>query len=202
MQDTLKSAALLFTLLNPFLLSIYLLELIHRLKPPVFSKVLLRASLIAGTVYILFALFGEAIFEDVLQVRFSSFLIFGGVIFFLAGIRFVFGGVESMYSWKGDPEYLAGSIAMPFLIGPATVSACVVMGEKLSAGISVTVIVGVIVVINVSLLFFKWLYDYLSARNEKLVQRYIEIVGRIAALYIGVVSVDMIFQGIETWLNH
>lgn len=200
-NETLKYSILLFLLLNPFLLSVYLLELIHTLKLRTFAVVLLRGSLIAGVAYSVFAIFGETLFENVLQVRFASFLIFGGIVFLIIGIRFVFGGVKAVFEWRGDPEHLAGSIAMPFLIGPATISACVIMGEKLSRPTSVTIIFCVLMLMNISLVFFKWLYDFLNEKNEKLVSRYVEIVGRISALYIGVVSVEMILQGVEVWLK-
>lgn len=196
-----KYFGLLFLLLNPFLLSVYLLELIHSLKPKQFASVLLRGSLIAAAAYAAFAVFGDAIFRDVLQVRFEAFQIFGGVIFLILGIRFVFGGVQAIYEWKGDPEYLAGSIAMPFLIGPATISACVMMGKHLDVSHALIIIAAVIFLMNVSLFFFKWLYDYLSERNEKLIRRYVEIIGRISALYIGVISVEMILKGLEAWMT-
>jgi small neutral amino acid transporter SnatA (MarC family) len=38
-------------------------------------------------------------------------------------------------------------------------------------------------------------------RREPLIQRYIEIAGRITALYIGTVAIEMIMQGIRAWLG-
>jgi small neutral amino acid transporter SnatA (MarC family) len=57
-----KSCALFFVLLNPFLLSIYLLDLITDLKTEVFARVLVRGALISSIVFCLFSWGGEAIF--------------------------------------------------------------------------------------------------------------------------------------------
>ena len=45
----------------------------------------------------------------------------------------------------------------------------------------------------------KYLYDYVRERNELLVQRYIEIAGRITALIVGTFAIEMIMRGLEGW---
>ena len=50
-----------------------------------------------------------------------------------------------------------------------------------------------------SLVAFKILYD-LARRHEAIVRRYVETVGRIMALVIGSIAVEMILQGVEAWL--
>ena len=37
-------------------------------------------------------------------------------------------------------------------------------------------------------------------RNERLIERYVEIMGRITALIIGIFAVEMIMQGLKAWL--
>ena len=49
------------------------------------------------------------------------------------------------------------------------------------------------------ILLLKAVHDYVRPRNEPLVQRYIEVTGRIMALFVGTISVDMIMQGIQIW---
>ena len=51
----------------------------------------------------------------------------------------------------------------------------------------------------VIMLLLKLMHDYLRPRREKLVQKYIEVAGRITALYVGTVSVEMIMQGVRSW---
>ena len=77
---------LFFSLLNPFLMSIYMIGLIRHTETRVFNRALIQGSLIAYVVFLLFAWGGEAIFSQYLNVRFESFLIFGGFIFLVLAI--------------------------------------------------------------------------------------------------------------------
>jgi multiple antibiotic resistance protein len=197
-----KSFLLLFALLNPFLMSIYLLDLIHDLRAKVFANVLARGSLIAGVAFAIFAWSGDAIFSRYLQVRFASFQVFGGVVFLLIGIRFVFEGVKAVRGLRGDAaEHLAGSVAMPFMIGPGTLSASVVIGARLPVLGAIAVIFATLLATVVVVVLLKVLHDRVKERNARLTDRYIELVGRISALLIGTFSIEMIMEGITTWLK-
>lgn len=186
-----------FALLNPFLLSLYLLDLIVKLPPRVFVGVLARGVLIGGVVFSLFALTGDAFFSRMLHVDFASFQIFGGLVFLLIGIRFFFHGHEAISAMRGEPEHLAGSIAMPFLIGPATVSAAVMIGSHLSAPAALGVVWLVMAAVVAGLAGLKFVHDHLRDRNARLVDRYVDITGRVSALMIGTFAVQMIVTGAQ-----
>lgn len=183
-------------LLNPFLLSLYLLELIVRLQPGVFTRVLTRGVIIGGAVFSLFALTGDAIFAAVLQVDFSSFQIFGGILFLLVGINFFFNGPQAIGLLRGEPEHLAGSIAMPFLIGPATVSAAIMIGGALPRMQALAVVWLTMAAVVVGLVALKYAHDHMRERNARLVDRYVDITGRVSALMIGTFAVQMIVTGL------
>jgi len=195
------SFLLLFALLNPFLMSIYLIDLITDLGPRVFVRLLARGAMISGVVFMLFAWGGDAIFSQYLQVRFASFQVFGGIVFLLIGVRFVFSGADAMRTVRGQPEHIAGSIAMPFTIGPGTVSASVVIGARLvrnaAAVILITLALTVLLVIAI-----KIAHDYVRERNARIIDRYMEIVGRLSALLIGTIAVEMVFEGLGSWLRN
>ncbi|HEX5093917.1 MAG TPA: MarC family protein [Burkholderiales bacterium] len=201
LEPHLSSALLLLTLLNPFLMSVYLLDLITDLPRPVFVRVLGRGALISAVVFSLFAWGGDAIFSEVLQVRFASFQVFGGIIFLVIGVRFVFSGADAMRSMRGQPEHVAGSIAMPFMIGPGTVSASVVVGARLPVLDAVMVIFATLAVTVSLVAVIKFAHDALKAQHARVVDRYIEIVGRVSALLIGTFAVEMIFEGVGAWLE-
>ncbi|MCA9396827.1 MAG: MarC family protein, partial [Candidatus Omnitrophica bacterium] len=124
-----------------------------------------------------------------------------GIIFLLTSIRFTFGGVTGMYDWRGEPEHMAGAVAMPFMIGPATVSASILIGQQMNLAGSLIAITTVLLLTSVIVIYFKYLHDKLEKNHEKLIERYTEVTGRIATLYVGAVSVDMILKGVELWLN-
>jgi len=195
-----KSFTLMFMLLNPFLMIVYLIDLVQELEFSVFNRVVVRAGLISSGIFILFALLGDVIFAKLLQARFESFQIFGGIIFLIIGIRFVFTGTEAMKGMRGRPEHIAGSIAMPIMIGPATISASILAGNSLSpffACLAILLSVGLSILVMIGL---KRIHDVVRPRNEGLVERYIEIMGRVAALVVGTFSIEMIMQGLEAWI--
>jgi hypothetical protein len=52
------------------------------------------------------------------------------------------------------------------------------------------------------MLILKYVHDFVRPRREEIIQRYIEVAGRIQALYIGTVSVEMIMQGLRKWSDN
>jgi small neutral amino acid transporter SnatA (MarC family) len=168
----------------------------------VFVRVLARGALISAVVFSMFAWSGDAVFSDVLHVRFASFQVFGGVIFLLIGVRFVFSGADAMRAIRGQPEHIAGSIAMPFMIGPGTVSASVVIGARLPVANAVAVIFLTLALTVALVTAIKIAHDYVKERNARIIDRYMEIVGRLSALLIGTIAVEMLFEGLGSWLQN
>lgn len=199
MIEFVKSATLLLVLLNPFLVIVYLIDLVEKLERRQFRSVLIRAGLIACGVFCCFAILGDAVFSSVLQANFASFQIFGGVVFLIIGLQFVFRGPKAIEILRGESQHLAGAIAMPVLIGPGTISASVVIGQRHDATTACTIVCAGVATSIAIVLVLKFVHDKVRPHFEPLVQRYIEIVGRIMALVVGTVSVDMIMQGIQTW---
>ncbi len=110
----LHAFALFFSLLNPFLMSIYMIGMIRNSEAKVFNKALIQGCLIAFIVFMLFAWGGEAIFSKYLNVRFEAFQIFGGLIFLVIGYRYVFQGADTIGEMRGAPEHLAGNYCHAF----------------------------------------------------------------------------------------
>ena len=96
MTDLIHSSALLLVLLNPFLLIIYLIDVVQKVDRMRFAQVLMRAGVIATVVFWCFVVLGDAVFSQLMQAEFASFQIFGGVVFLLIGLQFVFRGPEAI----------------------------------------------------------------------------------------------------------
>jgi multiple antibiotic resistance protein len=199
MTDFVRSATLMLVLLNPFLVIIYLVDMVEKLDRRRFAQVLVRGSLIATVVFCCFAILGDMIFSSIIQAQFASFQIFGGVIFLLIGLQFVFYGPQAIVALRGESAGLAGAIAMPVLIGPGTISASVVIGKRHEALYACATIIAAVFISVVIMLVLKAIYDFVRPRNEPVIRRYIEIAGRITALYVGTIAVEMIMQGLRTW---
>ena len=201
MDAFLESFLLLFVLLNPFILSVYLRNLVEELDFRVFAQHVIRAGATTALVYVAFAWAGNAIFEDVLQIRFSSFLVFGGITFLIIGTRLILGGPPPVQDIRADSDNISASIAMPLLVGPGTISACVLAGSRLDPLGSALAVAGALALGVATLLIFKAVHDYVRTRNEPMVRRYTEIAGRATALFTGSFAVEMIFQGIGGWIQ-
>jgi len=202
MGQLLGSGSLLLALLNPFLLVVYLVDLFHKVDKGEFRNILLRAGFIAGTVFCAFAVLGDAIFSRIIQAEFASFQIFGGLIFVLIGLQFVFQGPTAIEILRGESSHVAGAIAMPVLIGPGTISAAVIVGERHPPLPACLVVVSAVTLSLLIVFLLKGLHDFVRPRREALIERYIEIVGRITALYVGTVAIEMIMQGMRSWMEN
>ena len=199
MDPFIKSFLLLLMLLNPFLLIIYLVDLVQEMDFHAFLKVLIRASCISSAVFITFALLGDLIFEKLLQANFASFQIFGGIVFLTIGLQFVFKGPDAIKNLRGKPEHIAGAIAMPIMIGPGTVSASILAGRELPPVWAITSILLAIALVVAIMIGLKKVHDIVRTRNEPLIERYVEVAGRIVALVVGTYAIEMIMQGASVW---
>ena len=201
MKDIIRSILFLSILLNPFLIIVYLIDVIKKKSSRVFGKILLRAGLISFILFSLFAVLGDTIFNNVIHARFSSFQIFGGIIFLLIGIQFIFKGGAAIEVLRGESKYIAGAIVMPIFIGPGTLSYCVLIGEKLDK-LEAIIAIGITVFLCIGVIYLlKLIYDKIHTQKEALVEQYFEIAGRVTALLIGTISVEMIFTGLSDWIG-
>lgn len=199
MSDFIRSFTFLLTLLNPFLIVVYLTDVMRKLDYDHFAAVLLRAGIISSLVFCLFGILGDAIFSQVVQAEFASFQIFGGVVFLIISLQFIFKGNAAISALRGDSGNVAGAIAMPVFIGPGTISASVLAGKHLKAPVAIAAIflaVGVSVGI---ILLLKRLHDHVQSRDSRLIEGYVNIAGRVTALYVGTIAIEMLMRGLQVW---
>ena len=159
---------LLLVLLNPFLVIIYLIDVVDKLDRKQFTNVLIRAGLIAVAVFWFFTVLGDAVFSSVMQAEFASFQIFGGVVFLLIGLQFVFRGPTAIEMLRGESENLAGAIAMPILVGPGTISASVIIGKRHAVIPACGVVLIAVLVSIVIMIGLKFLHDFVKPKHEPL----------------------------------
>lgn len=201
MTEFVKSTTLLVIVLNPFALAVYLLDLFRHNSFAQVMRILVRAAAIGGAVFAVFAWAGEAVFTDVLQIRFAAFQVFGGVLFLVLALRFMLTGSQTLVTLRGPPSQVAGAIAMPFLIGPGSVSAATLAGLRLPLLPALASVLCALVAVVALLAVFKASFDYVSARNAGIVERYVDVASRVSAMMVGSIAVEMTFDGLEAWLK-
>jgi small neutral amino acid transporter SnatA (MarC family) len=110
-------------------------------------------------------------------------------------------GTKALAELRGSaPEQLAGSIAMPILIGPGTVSAAVIVGNELATPWALGAIWSAMALVIAGLVALKATHDAVAPRNEALVRRYVDITGRVGALIVGSFGIEMIMVGVAGWI--
>ena len=90
---------------------------------------------------------------------------------------------------------------MPVFIGPGTISASIVIGKRHDPVTACIIVAVTVLVCAITLAGLKKLHDIVIPRREAIVQRYIEIAGRVTALIVGTIAVDMVMRGIRTWIE-
>ncbi len=201
MSSVSHSFALLFALLNPFLLGVYMLGAIRGLPPATFRAVLARGAALACTVFGVFAVAGDSLFGSFVPARFASFQIFGGIVFLMIGTRYVLNGADAIASIRGPIHTDTGTVAFLYFVGPGTVSASVVIGGRHDVSVALAIIAVAVALATLSMFVVKRAFDHYRAKRESTVDRVFEIVGRLAGLLVGTFAVDMILNGIAAFMG-
>lgn len=202
MNEFFNIVILMLMLLNPFLLVVYLNDIMQKRSQKDFSYFVGMAGLISALVFVVFAIAGDVIFRRLLQAEFSSFRIFGGIIFLLIALKFIFsGGVTVMSTLRADSKHIAGNIAMPIMIGPGTIGISVIAGKKLPITAAVAAILIALSTTVLILILLKAIHDFVSRKNESLIEQYVELSGKITAIVLGTYAIDMIMRGIKSWIE-
>ncbi len=81
---------------------VYLSDVVQTLYRRTFRRVFFRAGLVAGVVFSCFPLAGDATFSGIIQAKFASFQIFGGIVFLLIALQFVFRGPTAIEILRGE----------------------------------------------------------------------------------------------------
>jgi len=189
---------LFIVILNPFAQILYLYELMTKLNPKEFLIVHFKASLISFIIFAIFALIGENfLMKQVFQVRLASLQIFGGLIMLFIAFKYIVEGPGSNILFQGKISELAPNISLPFMVGPGTIWMAILIGRKNS--FSMTLILIAIVLLG-NFLFLNLYHQFQYRVGEKfnlIVSKYMAILMRINALFIGAIAIEMLVTGFE-----
>jgi multiple antibiotic resistance protein len=196
-QEMLKAIIGFLVLLNPFALYVYLQPVSRSLKTWTFMRVLVRASFISFVIFVLFALTGEYIFAEIIQIRFDAFRIFGGIVFFVIAVMYIVHGRKAIIELEEDLHDLANTIALPFMVGAGTISYSVIIGHKFMP-MRATVMLLAIMAITVACIFgLIILRRALIPRLQVAFDKIMSIGMRLMGFFVGAIGVDMIITGID-----
>ena len=180
-------------MINPFALFLYLRPVMQDLPPAHFRQVLLRASVISLVVLLIFMGTGDALFTEVLNVRFHSFRLFGGIVIFSFAYLFIVKGEGALIQTREDLTELASGIALPFMVGAGTISLATVMGNELGFWMACLAIAVGLAITYAIIMTLKSIREEIPApRFQVAFDKLMAIFLRINGFFLGAIGIDMV----------
>lgn len=156
--------------------------------------VTLRECLLGFVVLVLFMLFGR-VFLQMLRLSETSLGITGGIILFLIAIRMIFPTSEHLFGETAGVEPLLFPLAVPTIAGPSALATVLLLASREPGGFWI-VFAAVAVAMGLSTLIL-----ISSGAIAKLVgRRVLTAAERLMGLILTAVAVEMLLQGIRTFV--
>jgi multiple antibiotic resistance protein len=189
-----SATAILLLIMDPFGNMVTINTLLSKLPAAKRRRIILREASIAYGVLVVF-LFGGAPLLSFFGVESPSLRISGGIVLFLIAIGMVFPSRSSMPTTL-DSEPFIVPIAMPLIAGPSAIAALLVFAKTeptlllnwLLALTLASLISGVILWAS------PWLFQRLGPRGAVAVER-------LMGMLLIILSVQMMLDGLEQYLN-
>lgn len=190
-----SAALLLFLILDPLGNIPVFLSLLRSLPPRRQRIVLARELLIALVVLMLFLWCGKYALE-LMHLREESVSIAGGIVLFLIGIRMIFPPPEGLMGEMPEGEPFIVPMAIPLVAGPSGMAAVILMGSNDPARLGDWSLALMIAWAATAAILFSATYLY-----KWLGQRVLVAVERLMGMLLVAISVQMLMDGIATYLQ-
>ncbi len=190
-----SAALLLFLILDPLGNIPVFLSLLRGLPPRRQRIVLGRELLIALVVLMLFLWCGKFAL-DLMHLREESVSIAGGIVLFLIGIRMIFPPPEGLMGEIPDGEPFIVPMAIPLVAGPSGMAAVILMGSNDPSRLGDWSLALMIAWAATAMILFSATYLY-----KWLGQRVLVAVERLMGMLLVAISVQMLMDGIATYLK-
>ena len=159
------------------------------------KKIIIRELIIAFAILLFFMFIGRYLLQ-LLQIEQSSLGIAGGIILFIIAIRMIFPGTKPMFTHNEEAEPLVVPLAIPMLAGPSAIAAVILlMAQEPSRWIEWIFVVFIASLISGIILISS------EALGSKLGNRALIAIERLMGIFLIMVSVDFILDGIKQTFN-
>lgn len=184
-------------MLNPFALFLYLVPVMDELDSKTFMKVLLRATFISFCIYFIFLAAGNFLFENVFQISFEAFRIFGGIIIFSFAYLYIVRGQGALLHVKEDLDDLASEIALPFMVGAGTISISVLMSYKFTVEVGALLLIIILLINYMIILGLTEIKNSIRKKKNKIAfDKNMQVMLRLMGFFVGAIGVNMVVTGI------
>lgn len=159
------------------------------------KKIIIRELIIAFAILLFFMFIGRYLLQ-LLQIEQSSLGIAGGIILFIIAIRMIFPGTKPMFTHNEEAEPLVVPLAIPMLAGPSAIAAVILlMAQEPNRWIEWIFVVFIASLISGIILISS------EALGSKLGNRALTAIERLMGIFLIMVSVDFILDGIKQTFN-
>ena len=159
-------------------------------------KIIIIRELIIAFLILIFFMFVGRFLLQLLQIEQSSLGIAGGIILFIIAIRMIFPGTKPMFSHDEESEPLVVPLAIPMIAGPSAIAAVILlMAQEPSRWTEWTIVVFVASLISGIILVSS------EVLGRKLGNRALTAIERLMGIFLIMISVDFILDGIKQTFN-
>lgn len=190
-----ESALLLFLVIDPFGNLPFVLAIVGHLAAREYRRTIIRETLLALSVLLVFAFAGEAILSY-LNIERGSLMVAGGVILFLISLKMIFYSAKEVFAGDYSTNAWFFPIAVPCLAGPSAITTVMILRSQQQTSL-VELVAGLVVVVVATCLVFlagRRLSDWLGERGIRAVEK-------LMGLLLNLVSVNMILVGVRNFLG-
>lgn len=185
---------LLFLVIDPFGNLPFVLAILKDLPAAAYRWAVLRDVLLAFGVLLGFAVAGEAIL-GYLQIDRSSLQISGGIILFLISLKMIFRSAAELFDDHYAQNPILVPIAVPAIAGPAAITTLMILRSQQQIDLG-HISAALLIVLTVTALIFlagRRLQAFLGQRGMVAVEKFM-------GLLLNLVAVNMIMQGLRSYL--
>jgi len=192
-----STAIKFFFLFAPFFVVSMFLSLTKHETAKGRANIANRAVLSAFLISLVLMFFGDTLFA-ILGITLDAFRIGAGTLLFLSAVSLVSDGVRNHATGTESKDDVAVvPLAIPTIIGPATIGAILVIGSELKGQQFVYGIMGMLLALVTLLALL-----HVSVRIEKILGRTgLNILSKITGLILAAMAAQLIFSGIKSFFG-
>jgi multiple antibiotic resistance protein len=190
-----ESALLLFLVIDPFGNLPFVLAVLSGSEKRHYRKTILRETVLAFLVLLLFALAGEALL-GYLNIERASLMVAGGVILFLISLKMIFQSAKDVFAGDYSRDSFLFPIAVPCLAGPSAITTVMILRSQQQTDLLglLLALLAVLMATFIVFLLGRRLSDWLGERGIRAVEK-------LMGLLLNLVAVNMLLIGVRDFLT-
>ena len=190
-----ESALLLFLVIDPFGNLPFVLAVLSGSDKAHYRRVILRETVLAFLVLVVFAMVGEVLL-GYLSIERASLMVAGGVILFLISVKMIFQSAKDVFAGDYSHDSFLFPIAIPCLAGPSAITTVMILRSQQQ-----TELFGLLLALFAVLLATFVIFLLGHKLNDWLGEKGIRAVEKLMGLLLNLIAVNMMMIGIRDFLS-